>query len=139
MLQKEGYFSPSQLWTALQTSWFYLPWPWSDCGAGLRATSTNTKEFFQCLYRTVYGSMRFPFCFFFFRAPSEHLLFLILPHRSDICGSHPGWEGGGSGFHIPRLLTALSVGALISIFLFQGDCKFPYLHIGHVEIHRKCV
>lgn len=57
---------------------------------------------------------------FFCRALSEHLLFLILPHRSDICVSHPDWEGGGSGFHIPRLLTALSVGALISIFLFQG-------------------
>lgn len=64
MLQKEGYLSPLHLWTALQTSWFYLPWPWSDCGAGLRATSPNTKEFFQGLYRTVCGSMRFPFCFF---------------------------------------------------------------------------
>lgn len=81
-----------------------------------------------------------PLLFFFFRAPSEHLLFLILPHRSDICGSHPGWEEGGSGFHIPSLLTAVSVGALISIFLFQGDTASSLICIlGIWRATRKCV
>ena len=135
MLQKHP--SPSQLWAALQTNWFCLPGPGVTVGLIQEAPQPTPRGalsvsigLFMAM-RVLTGSCR---------APSQHLLLLIPPYRSDICGSHPGREGNGSGFHIPRLLIVLSnqCGSTdLHASIPRGLCRFPYLHIGHREIHKE--
>lgn len=137
MLQKDGQAFSSQLWAALQTNWFYLPGPGVIVGLVQEAPQPTPRgalsvsiELFMAM-RILTGSCR---------APSQHLLLLIPPYRSDICGSHPGKEGSGSGFHIPRLLTVLSnhCGSTdLHASISRGLCRFPYLHIGQREIHKE--
>lgn len=137
MLQKDGYPFPLQLWEALQTSWFNLPWPWSDCGVGQRGTSTNTKEFFQCLYRTVYGSMRFLFCFFFPGSIRAPVILNLAPQVRHLWLT-PRLGGRWLWFPHSQLVNSRECGSTnLHFSISRGHCKFPYLHIGHMESHKE--
>lgn len=112
------------------------PWPWSDCGLGQRGTSTNTKEFFQCLYRTVYDRMRFLFCFFqgAIRAP------VILNPAPQVRHLWLTPRLGGRWFWFPHSQIVNSSGcgsSNLHLSISRGHCKFPYLHIGHMESHKE--